>query len=164
MRMKYALKALPEILLALTAFAALSFAYPAVPTTYTYTGNPFTDVNAPYTTSMFVTAMVTLANPLAPNMPLQTASVTAFTLSDGVQTITNLTSSSFLIQFATGPTGAITAWAVNATMNGSSITSFYIPDPLSDFDQGTSQGDTGRGETTGPRALGQWRTRVLPYH
>ena len=41
-----AMKALPKILLALTGVAALSLAYPAslqaVPTTYVYTGNPFT--------------------------------------------------------------------------------------------------------------------------
>ena len=50
-----------------TAVAALSLAYPAsvqaVPTTYQYTGNPFTDVTGLYTTSDFVTAMVTLAAP-----------------------------------------------------------------------------------------------------
>ena len=45
------MKALPKILLALTAVAALSFAYPAsvqaVPITYSYTGNPFTMVPPP---------------------------------------------------------------------------------------------------------------------
>jgi len=96
----------PKILLALTAAAAL-IAYPASvqadPITYMYTGNPFTDVNGPYTTSDFVTALVRLASPLAPNMPLTTVSPIAFTLSDGVQTITNLSNSGFLFQFATGP-------------------------------------------------------------
>ena len=97
-----------------TAVAALSVAYPAsvqaVPTTYQYTGNPFTFVTGPpYTTSDFVTAMVTLAGPLAPNMPLTSVSPIAFTFSDGVQTLTN---SNFFMQFATGPTGAIIAWNV----------------------------------------------------
>ena len=47
----FGMKALPKILLALTAVAALSLAYPAsvqaVPTTYQYTGNPFTFVIGP---------------------------------------------------------------------------------------------------------------------
>jgi hypothetical protein len=103
-------------LLMFTAVAALSLAYPAsvhaVPTTYKYTGNPFTDVtDPPYTTSDFVTGMVTLAGPLAPNMPLTTISPTAFTFSDGVQTLTNLTPFT-LFQFATGSTGAITQWNI----------------------------------------------------
>ena len=74
-----------------TAVAALSLAYPAsvqaVPTTYVYTGNPFTIVSGPYSTSDFVTAMVTLASPLPANMPLTQVTPLAFSLSDGVQTI-----------------------------------------------------------------------------
>src|SRR5262245_50072252 len=81
------MKALPKILFALTAVAALSIAYPAsvqANTTYQYTGNPFTAVTTPYTTSDFVTGMLKLAVPLAPNMPLTTISPVAFTFSDGV--------------------------------------------------------------------------------
>jgi hypothetical protein len=88
------MKALPKILLALTAVAALSLAHPAslqaVPTTYQYTGNPFTVATAPYSTSDFVTGMVTLAGPLAPNMLLTSVLPIAFTFSDGVQTLTNV--------------------------------------------------------------------------
>ena len=81
------MKALPKILLALTGVAALSLAYPgsvqAVPATYRYIGNPFTDVDAPYTTSDFVTAIVTLTGPLGANMPLTAVTPTAFTFSMG---------------------------------------------------------------------------------
>src|SRR5262245_43881367 len=81
------MKALPKILFAVTAVGALSVAYPAsvqaVPTTYQYTGNHFTNVSAPYTTSMFVSGMVTLVGPLAPNMPLTSVSPIAFSFSDG---------------------------------------------------------------------------------
>ena len=114
------MKALPKILLALTGVAALSLAYPAsvqaVPTTYQYTGNHFTEVSGPYTTSMFVTAMVTLAGPLGANMPLTNVTPTAFTLTDGVQTISDLTPSFFAVfQFATDATGAISDWEIEVT-------------------------------------------------
>ena len=100
-----------------TGVAALSLAYPAsvqaVPTTYEYTGNTFTQVSGPYTTSDFVTALVRLAAPLAPNMPLTFVTPTAFTFSDGAQTITNLTADSSSFVFQTNGTGEVTMWAVN---------------------------------------------------
>ena len=107
----------------------------AVPTTYQYTGNPFTNVTAPYTTSDFVSAMVTLAGPLAPNMPFTSVTPTAFTLSDGVQTITNF-NATFPpgFSFATGPTGAITVWHVNAgALSGSINTVGGGPQSPADF-------------------------------
>src|SRR5262249_16043705 len=111
------MKALPKILFAVTAVAALSVAYPAsvqaVPATYKYTGNPFTSVDGPYRTSMFGTVMVTLVAPLAPNMPLTFVTPTAFTFSDGVQTITNLTADSSLFGFQTDGTGEVTMWVVS---------------------------------------------------
>ena len=118
MLFSFGMKALPKILLALTGVAALSLAYPAsvqaVPTTYHYRGNPFTTVHGGYTTSDFVSGMVRLAGPLAPNMPLTDVMPIAFTFSDGVQTLTNLTPSvSSLFRFATGPAGAISAWRIN---------------------------------------------------
>ena len=111
---------LSKLLFTITAVAALALAYPAsvqaVPTTYQYTGNPFTNVGAPYTTSDFVTGMVTLSGPLAPNMGLTAVTPTAFSVSDGVQTITNLNATMSLFEFATGPTGAITGWDVAVTI------------------------------------------------
>src|SRR5262252_1133614 len=117
------MKALPKILLALTAVAALSVAGPAsvqADTTYRYTGNPFTTVLPPYTTSDFVTAMVTLASPLPPN---NTTAVTplAFSISDGQQTITNSNSQMGLFSFTTGPTGNITGWNVDVSSLAGSI-------------------------------------------
>src|SRR5215831_17301403 len=122
------MKALPKILLALTGVAALSLAYPASVqafVTYQYTGNPFTTVaHGVYTTSDFVSGMVRLAGPLAPNMPLTDVMPIAFTFSDGVQTLTNLTPSvSSLFRFTTGPAGAISAWCINVEIpfSGTSI-------------------------------------------
>src|SRR5689334_11307437 len=88
-----------------TAVAALSIAYPAsvhaVPTTYQYTGNPFTYVSGAYTTSDFVTVMLTLAAPLPSNFEGY-VTPTAFTFSDGVQTITELTAVASFFFVATG--------------------------------------------------------------
>jgi len=112
------MKTLSKILLALTAVAALSIAYPAsvqaVPTTYHYTGHHFTEADGPYTTSMFVTAMVTLAGPLGANMPLTEVTPTAFTLFDGVQTISNTTPdlATQVFRFATNACGEITFWEI----------------------------------------------------
>ena len=58
-------------------------------------------VSGPYSTSDFVTAMVTLAGPLAANMPLTTVTPLAFTLTDGVQTITTINAGHAIFLFAT---------------------------------------------------------------
>jgi hypothetical protein len=100
-------------LLAVTITAALISQPMFANTTYVYTGNPFTTAVAPYSTNDFVTAMVTLASPLGANMPLTQVTRLAFSLSDGVETITDQTlgvGSTF--DFATGPTGKITEWYV----------------------------------------------------
>jgi hypothetical protein len=111
-----------------TAVAALSVVYPvsvqAVPTTYHYTGNHFTDVTDPYTTSDFVTAMVTLAGPLGANMPLTHVNPTAFTFFDGVQTLnsTNSHPNPIAFSFATNANGEIISWAVEVDGGGSIFT------------------------------------------
>ena len=114
----FGMKALPKILLALTGVAALSLAYPAsvqaVPTTYQYTGHHFTDVSGPYTTSMFVSGMVTLAGPLGANMPLTEVTPIAFTFFDGVQTLSSTTPGlpNQDFSFATNARGEITSWFI----------------------------------------------------
>ena len=131
----------PKLLLALTTVAAFSFAYPAsvqaVPTTYHYTGNNFTDVfGSLYTTSDFVTAMVTLMGPLGANMPLTHVNPTAFTFFDGVQTLnsTNSHPNPIAFSFATNANGEIISWRVEVDGGGSSI--FTINDVLGAGDGG----------------------------
>ena len=101
-----------------TALAAFSVAYPAsvqaVPTTYHYTGNPFTEVHGVYTTNDFVTAMVTLASPLQPNFQGK-VTPTAFTFTDGVLTITNFDAQAAVFIFATDGAGHIVGWSVVAS-------------------------------------------------
>ena len=111
-------RSLTRLLCAATAAAALSFTHPAsvqaVPTTYQYTGNLFTFASGPYTTSDFVTVMMTFASPLAANMPFGTVTPLAFSLSDGVQTITNVNAIGSSFFFATGPSGLPSAWNISA--------------------------------------------------
>jgi hypothetical protein len=105
-------------LLAVTITAALISQPMLADITYEYTGNPFTSVSGPYSTSDFVTAMVTLGSPLAANMPLTEVTPLAWSLSDGVQTLTNLNAFPNFFFFATGPTGMITEWRMQVFGEG----------------------------------------------
>ncbi|HEY1471916.1 MAG TPA: hypothetical protein VGF61_22950 [Candidatus Acidoferrum sp.] len=100
----------------------------AVPTTYSYTGRPFTSVSGPYTTSDFVSGTVTFASPLGDNFPFGSVSPTAFSFSDGTQTITNAGASVLASSFGTGPAGQITRWTfVIQTQFGGGITTSNPP-------------------------------------
>jgi hypothetical protein len=146
-----------------TAVAALSIAYPAsvqsVPTTYQYTGNPFTVVTAPYTTSDFVTVMLTLAGPLPPNMFLTEITPIAYTFSDGVQTLTPSNSHIETPFMVATLGGTITEWAAfvrNAT-GGAIVTQTDVELEGFFIDQGSLL------DLVGPRgfnfnAPGTWKT------
>lgn len=56
---------------------------------------------------------ITLAGPLAANMPLTLVTPISFTFSDGVQTLTDMTAGFSNFQFATGPSVEITAWFID---------------------------------------------------
>jgi hypothetical protein len=132
------MKARPKILLALTGVAALSLAYPAsvqASVTYQYIGNHFTFVTGPYTTSDFVTVMFRLADPLPANFD-GTVTPTAFTVTDGVQTINNhnATAPDVVFQFATDATSTITHWHVGVAIGDfPNIDTFnLLPDIIGD--------------------------------
>ena len=96
------------------------------PTTYTYTGDPYTTATAPYTVGGQLTGTVTTANPLPPFMPLTDirAALTSISFNDGVavRTLAN----SFVCRFrvATDGAGNITRWEI--TLRESPYT---IPNP-----------------------------------
>ena len=129
----------------------------AVPTTYDYTGNTFNFTIGSYTTSDFVTAMVTLANPLPANMAPTVVTPTAFSLSDGVQTITNLTALSSFFKFATGPTGQITEWGIEVKISDERISTNNQPNTET-IDTGSSS--SGFGEIIGNP--GVWTRAAAP--
>ena len=156
MKRKSAVLALAVVVLSATAVQAVPTSNV---TTYVYTGNPFTDVSGPYSTSDFVTAMVTLVSPLAANMPLTGVSPLAFSLSDGVQTLTTLNAFGSVFSFATGPTGMITEWRMQVFGEGplTFIDSFKN---VVMQDIGATENPDGSGTVFG--APGTWSTASVP--
>ncbi|HEX5228104.1 MAG TPA: hypothetical protein VFW44_10355 [Bryobacteraceae bacterium] len=124
--------------LALTAASALPMMASSV--TYTYTGNDFVTVLAPYTTSDFVGGNFTLASALGDNMALAPITPLSYSFSDGVQTFTSATPpTDVTFEAGTDASGNITSWIVQL-QNGSNIVS-------------TNSSSSDFGET--PTALGE---------
>jgi len=92
-------------------------ALPAMATSvYTYTGNDFSDVTGPYTTSDSITGSLTISSPLAANLMFSENNVTpiAYSFTDGVQTFTNNSAlTDVIFGFATDSEGNITGWLVS---------------------------------------------------
>jgi len=102
---------------------------PASATTYTYTGNNFTYATGPYTKSDAVSGYLTLQYPLGDNLDLlnQAGFVSAFSFTDGVQTLTQNNAYVGLAQFSTNSSGAITGWDLNFVSDShlSNIYTYY---------------------------------------
>ena len=88
---------------------------------YTYTGDDFTAVVSPYTTSDHVTVSMTLSSPLAPNQASQSVTPSAISMQDGVQTL-DLSNSTLEVASFSTVSGTIASWDVNlvdTTVSGS---------------------------------------------
>jgi hypothetical protein len=109
------MKTLKNALLALGLFS-LTAAGARATTIYTYTGNPFTKVTGAYTTSMFVSGSFTVDSPLAANQAFSPVSPTAFSFSDGLQTL-DQSNGQFVgplhFQVGTDASGGIASWFVS---------------------------------------------------
>lgn len=96
--------------------AALSAMFPASSSAdviYTYTGNDFTTVTAPYTLTDSVTGYFDLTAALGNSTGPQSITPVAFSFSDGVDTITSSNASSASFNITTGPSGDITSWDIS---------------------------------------------------
>ena len=82
--------------------------------TYTYTGQAFTSYRTPYTAKSSITGYITLAVALPANMSILTqVTPTAFSFTDGVQTLTQAnTISTTLFAVETDATGDIDEWLI----------------------------------------------------
>ena len=83
-------------------------------TVYTYTGNDFTFVSGPFTTSDSITGWFSVASPLGDSLSDPAVTLTGFSFSDGVNTDTSAQAQTDVpfIQVTTGATGDITHWDV----------------------------------------------------
>jgi hypothetical protein len=83
---------------------------------YQYTGNPFTAVVAPYTTSDFVSVSLTLAQPLSAGFS-GSPEIMNLTMSDGVQTLTSSSNTNdcpqtMCFELLVGGGGKIIGWSI----------------------------------------------------
>ena len=109
---------------ALTTFATSSpvagswtddFDAPTTPTTYLYTGDPYTFADPPYSAGERLVGTITTANPLPPLLPLTDIrmALSSLTFDDGVQVRTIADSAICAFQVATDGAGNITRWSVS---------------------------------------------------
>lgn len=87
---------------------------PTDPTTYTYTGDPYTTATAPYALGGTLQGTLTLPNPLPPFLPLTdiTPAIESFSFSDDVEARTAANSFVCGFEVATDGAGEITAWSI----------------------------------------------------
>jgi PEP-CTERM motif len=117
---------------------------PAMATTYTYTGNPFTTAAAPFTTSDSISGSFTTSSPIAPNtgnfssgpfgpsvLAVPILDVTSFSFSDGVDTITDTSPgiATPILNFATDGSGNILAWQVDISLFSGADIFFSFQNP-----------------------------------
>jgi hypothetical protein len=86
--------------------------------TYTYTGQDFTTVAGPYTTSESVTGELTFRAPLAANLQIQQEIPVSYSFSDGNQTLTQGNSSLVFDILSTDANGNISRYGYLAANNG----------------------------------------------
>lgn len=87
---------------------------PPDPTTYTYTGDPYSSADPPYAPGGGLTGSLTLAGPLPPFLPLTdvTSAIVAFAFDDGVEVRTLATSFLCRFEVATDGQGHIASWQI----------------------------------------------------
>lgn len=106
--------------------------------TLTYTGASFQDVHGLYTADDYVSGFVVVADPLGTTSPLHSVTVSSFSFSDGVQTLTEANTTPGLndFEFATDGLGNITSW--NVALRGTQTSIDTHNKPFVVFDSGST--------------------------
>jgi len=94
------------------ALSALGTASAGAAVVYTYTGNDYTSVISPFTTSESVSGSFTLSTALGDSLSGVYVAPLSFSFSDGVATYNSLNSLSAIFVFSTDASGHIIAWEV----------------------------------------------------
>src|SRR5262245_37898499 len=108
------------------ALSAMLTATAVADTIYSYTGNDFTVAPPPYTTSDFISGFFTVTSALAPSTTFPTITPTAFSFSDGQQTLSSslATASITIMNVTTDATGNISQWQLGVlnSISGTQVT------------------------------------------
>ena len=94
---------------------------------YTYTGKDFTSVSGTVTTSDFIGVSLTFASALPANQTVAPVSPTAWTMSDGISTLSSSDGVSTLTaQIGTDAKGNIISWNISGSGSGVTMTTCLI--------------------------------------
>jgi hypothetical protein len=156
------------ILLAFISAVAIMFTDPSsarADVIYTYTGENFTTVTGPYTKSNFVTISIDLPAPLQADTSLDLTTKISFTISDGVQTISNtsLGVNTDASSVSTNAAAQISTWSIDIKAITGEITSSSI---LNSFDSASTLLNNPVGGcmpcTASSNSVGTWSSVAVP--
>ncbi len=138
-------------------------------TTYTYTGDAFTSVNSPYTTSDSITGSITFSSPIPANtgtfssfmdnttaLPGLVTGVESFSFTDGVDTLDNTDVANPIILFATDGNGNIVAWEVSLANSNNAEVYFSYENPVGLGFTGSDGAQDGNGDYASNSTAGTW--------
>jgi hypothetical protein len=141
---------------AVTFLAASPFSAHA-DTVYTYTGNPYTAAQAPYTTSDFISGSFTVKGSLGANLSVQDIPVLSYSFSDGVEPISSGNGPNFAdFVVATDANGDISQWMIQLVSQNFIISRNY-QERVEDM-----AGISGTGVASNSNDPGTWTSEELP--
>jgi hypothetical protein len=107
-------------------------------TTYTYTGNPFTDLYGPYTTSDYLSITLNMSAPLADNLPGVYVTPDSWSITDGIYSDSSADAGSLVeFGFVTDGSGVISEWYVEDESFSSGTEFITVNIPATDSDTAT---------------------------